>query len=93
MRLTSTNPKTSVLKLGNSNGLILALFLLFSLLSAYLLPDFQIALTHSIFGCESSTISRNVYVSSSVSQLVRQSVSPLDKCKVRPIKGPTGKTS
>ena len=34
-----------------------------------------------IFGCESSPISRNVH--SLVSQLVSQSVSALDKCKIR----------
>ena len=33
-----------------------------------------------LFGCESSPISRNVRA------LVRPSVSPLDKCKVKPIK-------
>ena len=55
-RLTSPNPKTSVLKLSNSIGLILASFSLFSLLSGYLLPDFQLALTHSILKPKSISI-------------------------------------
>ena len=56
LKTPSLHPKTPFLELGSGMGLIFASFLHICLLTGYLLPDFQIALTHTILKLKSILI-------------------------------------